>query len=144
MQLRSHYIPLRYGGREVSFMTYQEYDLAWGKASSDSSRTPRFLKLRLWECKLISLKNFNYSDRNIHWTSTFFSKTTCWHGNGVLGRKSSGSGLKSREYGRRDSSRWSRCTLYPHKVALPSPTSGCRSVGIVHLQTEDTEFSFRY
>jgi hypothetical protein len=33
----------------------------------------------------------------------------------LLGRKSSGSGLESREYGRRDSSRWPRDTLYPQK-----------------------------
>jgi hypothetical protein len=32
------------------------------------------------------------------------------------GRNSSGSGLKSREYGRRDSSRLPRGTLYPQKV----------------------------
>jgi hypothetical protein len=34
----------------------------------------------------------------------------------LLGRKSSGSGLESREYGRRDLSRWKRGTLYPQKV----------------------------
>jgi hypothetical protein len=34
----------------------------------------------------------------------------------LLGGKSSGSGLESREYGRRDSSRWTRGTLYPQKV----------------------------
>jgi hypothetical protein len=34
----------------------------------------------------------------------------------LLGRKSSGSGLEIREYGRRDSSRWPRGTLYPQKV----------------------------
>jgi hypothetical protein len=34
----------------------------------------------------------------------------------LLGRKSSGSGLERREYGRRDSSRWPRGTLYPQKV----------------------------
>jgi hypothetical protein len=57
----------------------------------------------------------------------------------VLGRNSSGSGLERREYGRRDSSRWPRGTLYPQKVALTSLTSGGRSVGIVRLQTEATE-----
>jgi hypothetical protein len=31
----------------------------------------------------------------------------------LLGRKSSGSGLESREYGRTDASRWPRATLYP-------------------------------
>jgi hypothetical protein len=33
----------------------------------------------------------------------------------LIGRNSSGSGLESREYGRRDSSRWPRGTLYPQK-----------------------------
>jgi hypothetical protein len=31
--------------------------------------------------------------------------------------------------------------LYPQKLALTSPTSGCRSVGTVHSQTQATEFS---
>jgi hypothetical protein len=34
----------------------------------------------------------------------------------LLGRNSSGSGLEMREYGRRDSSRWPRGTLYPKNV----------------------------
>jgi hypothetical protein len=34
----------------------------------------------------------------------------------LLGRKSRGSGLENREYGRRDPSRWPRCTLYPQKI----------------------------
>jgi hypothetical protein len=59
----------------------------------------------------------------------------------LLERKSSGSGLESREYGRRDPSRWSRGTLYPQKLALTSTTSGGRSVGIVRSQTQATEFS---
>jgi hypothetical protein len=58
-----------------------------------------------------------------------------------LGRKSSFSGLESREYGRRDPSRWSRGTLYPQKLALTSPISGGRSVGIVRSRTQATEFS---
>jgi hypothetical protein len=60
----------------------------------------------------------------------------------LLGRKSSGSGIESREYGRRDPSRWPRRTLYPQKLALTSPTSGRRSVGIVRSRTQTTEFSF--
>jgi hypothetical protein len=58
-----------------------------------------------------------------------------------LGRKSCGSGLKSREYGRRDAARWPRGTLYPQKLALTSPTSGGRSVGIVRSRAQATEFS---
>jgi hypothetical protein len=35
-----------------------------------------------------------------------------------------------------DPLRWPRDTLYPQKLALTSPTSGGRSVGIVRLRTE--------
>jgi hypothetical protein len=55
----------------------------------------------------------------------------------LLGRKSSGSGLENREYGRRDTSRG---TLYPQKLALTSPRSGGRSVGVVRSRTQATEF----
>jgi hypothetical protein len=58
----------------------------------------------------------------------------------LLGRKSSGSGLENREHGRRDPSRWPRDTLYPQKLALTSPTSGGRSVGIVRSRTKATEY----
>jgi hypothetical protein len=58
----------------------------------------------------------------------------------LLGRKSSGSGLENREYGRRDPLRLPRDTLYPQKLALTSPTSGGRSVGIVRLRTKAMEF----
>jgi hypothetical protein len=44
--------------------------------------------------------------------------------------------------GRRDLSYWPCATLYPQTLALTSPTSGSRSVDIVHSQTEATEFSF--
>jgi hypothetical protein len=57
----------------------------------------------------------------------------------LLGRKSSGSGLDSREY--------VLCTdheipLYPRKLAFTSPTRGSPSVGIVHSLTQTTEFVF--
>jgi hypothetical protein len=52
----------------------------------------------------------------------------------------SGSGLENREYGRGDPFRGPRDTLYPQKLALTSPTSGGRSVGIVRLRTKATEF----
>jgi hypothetical protein len=60
----------------------------------------------------------------------------------LLGRKHSGSGQENREYGRKDPSRWPRGTLYPHKLAIASPTSGDRSVGIVRSRTQAMEFSF--
>jgi len=34
--------------------------------------------------------------------------------------------------------------LFPHKLALTSPTGGGRSVGIVGVRTEATEFSFSF
>jgi hypothetical protein len=60
----------------------------------------------------------------------------------LLERKSSGSGLELREYGRMDPSRCPRDILYPQKLALTSPASGGRSVGIVIWQTQVTEFSY--
>jgi hypothetical protein len=48
----------------------------------------------------------------------------------LLERKNSDSGLETREYARRDSSRWPRGTLYPQKLALTSSTSGGPSFGI--------------
>jgi hypothetical protein len=41
---------------------------------------------------------------------------------------------------RGDPLRWPRNTLYPQKLALTSPTSDGRSVGIVRLRTKATEF----
>jgi hypothetical protein len=40
-------------------------------------------------------------------------------------------GIENRSYGRRDSLRWPRDTLYPLKLALASLTGGDRSIGIV-------------
>jgi hypothetical protein len=48
--------------------------------------------------------------------------------------------LENRSYGCGDPLRWPRNTLYPQKLALTSPTSGGRSVGIVRLRTKATEF----
>jgi hypothetical protein len=58
----------------------------------------------------------------------------------LLGRKSSCPGLENREYGRRNPSRWPRCTLYRQKLALTLPTSGGRPVGVVRSRTKATEF----
>jgi hypothetical protein len=43
--------------------------------------------------------------------------------------------------GRGNSLSWPRNTIYPQKLALTSPTSGGRSVGIVRLRTKATELS---
>jgi hypothetical protein len=60
----------------------------------------------------------------------------------LLERKSIGSGLENREYGIRNPSRLPHRTLYPQKLALTSPTSGGRSVGIVRLWTQATEYFY--
>jgi hypothetical protein len=60
---------------------------------------------------------------------------------GATWYKSSGSCLENRKYVRRDPSRWPRGTLYPQKLAIISPTSGGRSVGIVRSRTQTIEFS---
>jgi hypothetical protein len=57
----------------------------------------------------------------------------------LLGRNSSGSGLEKREYDCGDPPRWLSGTLYPQKLALTSPTSSGRSVGIAHSRTLATE-----
>jgi hypothetical protein len=59
---------------------------------------------------------------------------------GATWQKSSGSCLENQEYGRRDPSRWPRGTLYPQKLAIPSPTSGGRSVGVVRSRTQNMNF----
>jgi hypothetical protein len=56
----------------------------------------------------------------------------------LLARKISCSDLESRDYGRRDPSRWPRSTLYPQKLAPTSSTCGGRSVGIVRSRTHAT------
>jgi hypothetical protein len=53
----------------------------------------------------------------------------------LLGRKSWGSGLESRDYGRRASA-----SLTTQKLSLTSPTSGSRSVCIFRSQTLAKEF----
>jgi hypothetical protein len=59
-------------------------------------------------------------------------------------RKSSGSSLEIREYGRKDLSRWPRGTLSPQKLTLASPTRGGRSIGIIRSRTQATYFSFSF
>jgi hypothetical protein len=53
----------------------------------------------------------------------------------LLERKSNGSGLESQEYGHGDPLCWPRDALYQKKLALSSPTSRSRSVGIAHSWT---------
>jgi hypothetical protein len=61
-----------------------------------------------------------------------------------LGRNGSGFSLENRYCGCGDMLRLSRDTLYPQKLAVTSPTSGGRSVGIVRSLTPATEFRFQF
>jgi hypothetical protein len=56
------------------------------------------------------------------------------------GRNSSGFSLENLKYGCGDPLRRPRDTLYLQKLALTSPTSSGRSVGIVRSRTKATEF----
>jgi hypothetical protein len=49
--------------------------------------------------------------------------------------------LKTDINGRGDPLRWTSDTLYPQKLALTSPTSGGRSVGIVRVRTKKSRSS---
>jgi hypothetical protein len=60
----------------------------------------------------------------------------------LLDRKVASPVKKNREYGRRDPSHWPRGTLYPQKLAITSPTSGGRSVGIVRSRTQTMKFFY--
>jgi hypothetical protein len=108
------------------------------------------VKLRLnfrhnWKAKINEYNNLTYINTpvisfvgvHLHILVPLVSTTEELHE-----RKSRGSCLENREYDRRDPSRWPRATPYPQKLALTSPTSGGRSVGIVRSQTQATEFSF--
>jgi hypothetical protein len=78
-------------------------------------------KLQTYSVKRIYTLEGGQSGRNIQWIYYIY--------------------IKPREYCRRDPSRWPRGTLYPHKLATSSPTSGGRSVGIVRSRTQTMEFS---
>jgi hypothetical protein len=58
----------------------------------------------------------------------------------LLEGKSSDSGLEIREYGRGDPDADYATFLHPQKLALTSPTSGGRSVGIFRSRTQATDF----
>jgi hypothetical protein len=60
----------------------------------------------------------------------------------LLGRNNSGFSLENRGYGCGDPLLWPHDTLCLQKLALTSPISGGRSIGIVRLRTKATEFSF--
>jgi hypothetical protein len=62
----------------------------------------------------------------------------------LLGRKAAAPVQKTEINGHGDPLRWPRDTLYPLKLALNSPTSGGRSVGIVRWRTNTWDFSFSF
>jgi hypothetical protein len=61
----------------------------------------------------------------------------------LLERRSSGSSVEIREYGRRGSAALTtRHPLYTQKLTLTSPTKGGRSFDIVRSRTQSTEFVY--
>jgi hypothetical protein len=62
----------------------------------------------------------------------------------LLGRNSSGSDLRNREYGRGDTLRWPRDTLYSQNLVPSLRTSVVRSLGIVLSWTKAMEFKFLF
>jgi hypothetical protein len=57
----------------------------------------------------------------------------------LLERKSSGSGLENLDYGRRGSVALTTRHLLSAKLAITSPTGGCRSIGTARFRTQATE-----
>jgi hypothetical protein len=57
----------------------------------------------------------------------------------LIERKSSGSGLENRDYGRKGLTTDYATNLYPQKLALTSPTSDGVSVRIVRSRTKATQ-----
>jgi hypothetical protein len=58
----------------------------------------------------------------------------------LFGRKSNGSGLEIREYGRGDPLHNHATPFIRKKLELTSPTNGGRSVDLVRLRTKAMEF----
>jgi hypothetical protein len=58
----------------------------------------------------------------------------------LLDRKSNGSGLENRNYGRRGPPLWPRYTLYPQKLTSTSSASGALSIGVVLSRTKSRSY----
>jgi hypothetical protein len=63
-----------------------------------------------------------------HMVSAWKALATKWDNLDIVPKSM---GQENRSYGRRDSLRWPRDTLYPLKLAPASLTGGDRSIGIV-------------
>jgi hypothetical protein len=98
-----------------------------GQSSWLQIRRPRF-DSRHYQKKSSGSGTGSTQTREYNWGATWY--------------KSSGSCLENREYGHRDPSRWPCGTLYPQKLAITSPTSGGRLVGIFRSRTQTMEFFF--
>jgi hypothetical protein len=81
-------------------------------------------------------------DRNImeEIYSQFYWTKFWWHAPIHVFRFAITSGLGNREHVLRDPLCWPRNALYPERLALTSPTSSGRSVGIVRSRTKATKF----
>jgi hypothetical protein len=90
----------------------------------------------------IQRSGFNYQHYQIFWEVVDLERSPLSLVSTIelLERKSSGSSLENWDHGHRDPSRWPRGTLYTQKLALTSLTSSGHSAGIIHSQTQATEF----
>jgi hypothetical protein len=121
------------------------YDFVWNFDNSILSQRPSLWSSRQSSWLQIQRSGFDSRRYQILWEVVGLERgplslvsTT----EELLERKSSGSAVESRYYGSTDPSRWPRGNLYPQTLALTSPTSVSRLVGIVRLRVQVTEFSF--
>jgi hypothetical protein len=123
---------------------------AWAMARPDSYPFT-IINDRLF-CLMVTVPGYRSRGRRVRFLalSDFLRSSYLEHGplslvstiEQLLGRNNSGSGLESREFGRRDPLRWPATSFCPQKLSLTLPTSGGRSVGVVRSRTQATEFVF--
>jgi hypothetical protein len=139
----------------LPFTNYTALHLRRQTSSCVTYILPKIYLQNLFTCGLASVvqwSEFLATDpevpSSIPGDTRFSEKQWVWNGvhsaywvqlRSYLKEKVAAPGLESREYSRRDLLCWPRDTLYPQKLALCSPTSGGRSVGIVRSRTKATE-----
>jgi hypothetical protein len=164
LEERDHLKYLEVDGRVT--LTWSQRNIVWGLDWADSGQRPvtdsfehgtgasegNFLMN--WTTGTFSRRNLLYEVHNILLSFYYTFILVCLiHSTKIILKYLSGTGLRSylngkvaapiyktEINGRGDSLRWPRDILYPLKLALTSPTSGVRSVGIVRLWTKATEF----
>jgi hypothetical protein len=103
--------------------------------------TMRVQKRPCYSSEQVKFSRSHFKFPSLTWTANVSFPVQCRECNTIFNILITLISLESRECGRRDPSRWPLGTFYLRKLTLISPTSGGRSVGIVCLQTQATEFS---